>query len=143
MIILFADVIFCEILTQTSIAFHGHQSSNWFNNSVILPPIPNDLDKYNPKNILFILVSSHSALPSDKWESHPMLILVNFIEIILHVCLEYFFAMIPLSLSDHSTKIIFMTPPQIICEKFGSYVHMLGLSSGSGVSSHYCQHTII
>ncbi len=49
----FADVVFCEVLTCIFIKCCGHQSSNWFENSLILSSIPNDLDKNNPKNILF------------------------------------------------------------------------------------------
>ncbi len=49
----FADVVFCKILTQISLDFRNHQSSNWFNNFVILPPFSNDLDKKHLKNILF------------------------------------------------------------------------------------------
>ncbi len=40
----FADAVFFKVLTQISIEFCGHQSWNWFNNFVIIPPIPNDLD---------------------------------------------------------------------------------------------------
>ncbi len=49
----FADVVFCKILTQTSVDYQSHQSSNWFNNFVMLPPISNDLDKKTSINILF------------------------------------------------------------------------------------------
>ncbi len=49
----FADMVFCKILTQISIDFWNCQSSNWFNNFVILPLISNDLDKKHLKNVLF------------------------------------------------------------------------------------------
>ncbi len=49
----FAVVGFCKILTQISLDFRNHQSSNWFTNFVILPSISNDLDKKHLKNILF------------------------------------------------------------------------------------------
>ncbi len=49
----FADVVFSKILTQISIDFRNHQSSNWFNNFVILPPISNDLDKKHFKKFTF------------------------------------------------------------------------------------------
>ncbi len=48
MVIHFADVVVCKILTQISIEFRDHQSPSWFNNSVIIPPIPNDLEKKHP-----------------------------------------------------------------------------------------------
>ncbi len=49
----FADVVFCKILTQISIDFWNHQSSNWFINFVVLPPILNDLDKKHLKEYPF------------------------------------------------------------------------------------------
>ncbi len=42
-------MVFCKILTQISIWFGNLQSSNWFKNSVILFPIPDDLNKNSPK----------------------------------------------------------------------------------------------
>ncbi len=80
MMIHFADVMFCKIVTQISIKFCGHQSSNWFNDFVTLSPITNDLDKKHPKIyllilFLFVLISSrftHTALSSYMLESHPM-----------------------------------------------------------------------
>ncbi len=49
----FADVVFWKILTQISIDFRNHQSLNWFNNFVMLPPISNDLDKKHFKKYTF------------------------------------------------------------------------------------------
>ncbi len=57
----FADVAFCKILTQISLDFRNHQSSNWFNNFVILPPFSNDLDKKHLKK--------HSFWQGCKWQS--------------------------------------------------------------------------
>ncbi len=50
----FADVVFCKKLSQISIDFRNHQSTNWFYNFVILAPILSDLDKkITSKNIHF------------------------------------------------------------------------------------------
>ena len=48
-----ADVVFYIRLLQISIEICGHQSSNWFNNSLKLPPFSNDLDKNRPKYVIF------------------------------------------------------------------------------------------
>ncbi len=52
-VIHFADVAFSKILPWISIDFCNHWSSIWFNNSMILPAILNDVDKNTFKNILF------------------------------------------------------------------------------------------
>ncbi len=49
----FADVVFYKTLTQISIDFQNHQSLNWFNNFVKLPPIFNDIDKQHPQKCTF------------------------------------------------------------------------------------------
>ena len=48
------DVVFYIRLIQIFIEICGHQSSNWFNNSVKLPPFSNDLDKNLPKYVIFV-----------------------------------------------------------------------------------------
>ncbi len=53
MMIHFADVVFCKILTQIFLDFRNNQSSNWFNNFVILPLFLNDLDKKHLKKHTF------------------------------------------------------------------------------------------
>ena len=97
-----ADVVFYIRLIQIFIEIHGHQSSNWLNNSVKLPPFSNDLDKNCPKYVIFdtlpfVSISSrfaHSALSSDvspnanmQTES-PICHKMSFAEIIFFACLE-------------------------------------------------------
>ncbi len=68
----FADVVFCKILTQISFDFRNHQSSNWFNNFVILPPISNDLDKNTQhkitihKVVVLMILASYTSWTTNR-----------------------------------------------------------------------------
>ncbi len=102
MMICCADLVYCKILTHISKKIFCHQSSIWFNNSIILPPNLDCQDKICfliPIFVLISLRSAHSAFSSEAWEFNPMLKpnpifpYINchsnsFIEIIFLACLE-------------------------------------------------------
>ncbi len=95
-----SDVAFFKKHVHISIEICNHQSSNLFNNFVILPLILNDKDKKSQKTTFltpfpFVLISSmftHNSPSSEEWESHPILIpKQNFTFVTKYLLLKSFF----------------------------------------------------